>query len=358
MSALSESVLTDDQRTIRIRKAAIQAGKDIRIQYPFLKKQDTIGLAIFLISVCMIAGASVLYLKGFLSIWIVIPFNAFWMSLLHELEHDLIHWMYFRKKPWVMDFMLGVGWVLRPLTVNPWFRRELHFHHHKYSGTIHDVEERGVTNGEKWSFKRLLSTPDLLLGGILRAHSIRKDLINAVKSGQLPREQALRFKYFKQYGMLPFSLLAYLIWYVFLVHYALHGFSSIFDMGYQSPVWLQSQFVWINPLVALLIAPNILRQFCLHFITSNMHYFGDVESGNVLQQTQVLNVWWTFPFQLFCFFFGYTHAIHHFHVNETFYIRHLTRKQVLKVMEENGVRFNDIGTFRRANRYQEDFAPA
>lgn len=358
MSALSESVLTDDQRTIRIRKAAIQAGKDIRVKYPFLKKQDTIGMLIFLTSVLMIVGASVLYLKGFLSIWIVLPFNAFWMSLLHELEHDLIHWMYFRRKPWVMNLMLGVGWILRPLTVNPWFRRELHFHHHKYSGTIHDVEERGVTNGEKWTFKRLLSTPDLLLGGILRAHSIRKDLIDAVKSGQLAKEQALRFKYFKQYGMLPFSLLAYLIWYVFLLHYALHGFSAIFDTGYQSPEWLQAQFVWINPLVALLIAPNILRQFCLHFITSNMHYFGDVESGNVLQQTQVLNAWWTFPFQLFCFFFGYTHAIHHFHVNETFYIRHLTRKQVLKVMEENGVRFNDLGTFKRANRYQKDFIPA
>jgi fatty acid desaturase len=76
--------------------------------------------------------------------------------------------MYFKKNPWISNLCLGVGWIARPLTINPWFRRELHFHHHKYSGTIHDVEERGVTNGDQWNFKRLLSTPDLLLGGILR----------------------------------------------------------------------------------------------------------------------------------------------------------------------------------------------
>jgi hypothetical protein len=84
-----------------------------------------------------------------------------------------------------------------------------------------------------------------------------------------------------------------------------------------------------------------------------MHYFGDVESGNVIQQTQILNIWWTFPLQLFCFFFGWTHAIHHFVVNETFYIRHLTRKNAHKIMKENGVRFNDLGTFKRANRYND-----
>ena len=353
MEATVHYPLTDDQKTVRIRKAAIQAGKDIRRKYPILQHQDAIGFGIFLTCVVMIAGASILYLKGMLSIWLLIPFNAFWMSLLHELEHDLIHWMYFRKHPWVMNLMLGVGWILRPLTINPWFRRELHFHHHKYSGTLHDVEERGITNGEKWSLKRLISTPDLLLGGILRAASIRNDLINEVKIGHLPREQALRFKFFKMYGMLPFTIFMHLVWYVFVIHHLIHGLSGLFDLGYESPVWLEAQFSWINPLVAILVIPNLLRQFCLHFISSNMHYLGDVEPGNVIQQTQVLSTWWTFPFQLFCFFFGHTHAIHHFHVNETFYNRHLTRKEVLKVMKENGVRFNDTGTFRRANRWNE-----
>ena len=38
----------------------------------------------------------------------------------------------------------------RPMTINPWFRRDLHFHHHRVSGTKTDLEERGLTNGEQW----------------------------------------------------------------------------------------------------------------------------------------------------------------------------------------------------------------
>ena len=346
-------MLTDDQKTVLIRREIAAAGKDIKQQYPILKHQNAMGFSIFLVSVSMIVFASVLYLRGMLSVWILIPFNAFWMSLLHELEHDLIHWMYFRKIPFVHNMMLLLGWILRPLTINPWLRREIHFHHHKYSGTLHDVEERGVTNGEKWSLKRLIELPDLLLGGILRAHTMRIDIRKCVLDGSLPKEQAFRFKEIGQYAMLPFGLFSYFIWYVFLIHYGMHAIAYVFNFSYNSPTILQSQFTWINPFVAILVAPNILRQFCLHFITSNMHYFGDVESGNILQQTQVLNIWWTFPLQLFCFFFGWTHAIHHFVVNETFYVRHLTRRRSLQIMKENGVRFNDIGTFRRANRFGE-----
>jgi hypothetical protein len=82
-----------------------------------------------------------------------------------------------------------------------------------------------------------------------------------------------------------------------------------------------------------------------------MHYFGDIEHGNVLEQTQVLNAWWTLPFHLFCFNFGSTHAIHHFVVNEPFYLRQLTAKRALDILKNNGIRFNDYGSFRRANRY-------
>jgi hypothetical protein len=75
-----------------------------------------------------------------------------------------------------------------------------------------------------------------------------------------------------------------------------------------------------------------------------------VELGNVIQQTQVLNPWWMWPLQAFCFNFGSTHGIHHFVVKEPFYIRQMTAKVAHKVMAEMGVRFNDFGTFARANR--------
>jgi hypothetical protein len=106
----------------------------------------------------------------------------------------------------------------------------------------------------------------------------------------------------------------------------------------------------VDFLAVVWLAPSALRTFCLHFVSSNMHYYGDVEDENIMQQCQVLNPWWMVPFQLFCFNFGSTHAIHHFVVGQPFYIRQLVAKDAHKVMREMGVRFNDFGTFRRANR--------
>ena len=106
----------------------------------------------------------------------------------------------------------------------------------------------------------------------------------------------------------------------------------------------------VDFLTVVLVGPNVLRSFCLHFVSSNMHYFGDVEDGNFMQQTQVLNPWWLLPFQLFCFNFGSTHAIHHFVVRDPFYIRQWLASDAHRVMRDAGVRFNDLGTFRRANR--------
>jgi hypothetical protein len=45
----------------------------------------------------------------------------------------------------------------------------------------------------------------------------------------------------------------------------------------------------IDIAAVVIIGPNVLRTFCLHFISSNMHYYGDIEPGNVMQQCQVLN---------------------------------------------------------------------
>ena len=341
----------DEQKTKIIRREVQLASKELRAKYPVLQHQNAIGFAIFAISIAMIILSAVLYLQGVIGAVAVVISVAFWTSFLHELEHDLIHFMYFKKNKFMHDLMMLGVWVFRPMTINPWLRRILHFHHHRVSGTKTDLEERGLTNGEAWSLKRLLTMTDLLFGGVVRAHQIRKDVIEAVKNGELPKEQALQFKKVKVYGMLPFTLALYFIWYFFLLHHTVHFVAQLAGWQYQSPAFIEAQFSWINPLVIILILPNFLRMFCLHFITSNMHYYGDVEAGNVMQQTQVLNKWYFVPFQVFCFNFGSTHAIHHFVVNETFYVRQLTAARAHKVMREQGVRFNDLGSFRRANRF-------
>jgi fatty acid desaturase len=112
------------------------------------------------------------------------------------------------------------------------------------------------------------------------------------------------------------------------------------------PAWSPS----LDALIVVWIAPNVLRSFCLNFVSSNMHYYGDVTAGNVFEQTQVLDDVRLLPLQLFCFNFGSTHAIHHFVPSEPFYVRQWTAPAVHQVMRDNGVPFNDLGTFRRANR--------
>lgn len=89
--------------------------------------------------------------------------------------------------------------------------------------------------------------------------------------------------------------------------------------------------------------PNVLRTFCLHFISSNMHYYGGVEEGTVVEQTQVLTKWYLAPMQLFCMNFGSSHAIHHFVPGDPFYVRMMTVRVGHEVMRANGVRFNDMG---------------
>ena len=345
--------VTHQQKTSQIRKEINDSYKNLKQSLPILKHQNAIGFAIFAVCVGLSLLFGYLWYINILPGWALIPLNAFLFGVLHELEHDLIHYMYFKSNKLVHNFMLGWVWLLRPLTLNPWFRRTLHFHHHRFSGTLHDVEERGVTNGEKWSLKRLIFTPDLVIGNLLRVKNLFSDIKREVQNGNLKFETAKKIKLYGVFGLIPLTILSHLVLYLFSTEIFLDFLNKYFHVQVHLPEFVQVILQWCNPIIYIVLLPNLLRQFCLHFITSNLHYFGDVEKGNVMEQTQILNVWWTYPFQVFCFFFGWTHAIHHFVVNETFYVRHMARKKAHEVMKKHGVRFNDLGTFKRSNRYHE-----
>lgn len=346
--------MTDKEKISSIHREIGGFGKELKEQYPILKHQNAIGFGIFTLSISMILLAFGAYLSGNVNAWAVILWIAFWTSLLHELEHDLIHWLYFKNNRFMHNLMLLGVWLFRPLTLNPWFRRQLHLHHHKYSGTPTDLEERGVTNGQKWGFLRFISTPDLILASVLRSKNMRAEIGQLYREGKFSKDDIDNLRKTSLYGFWPFGIPLHLMWYSFLLYYLFWGLTALLGVAYTIPHWLQAYIGFITPFVVLLVAPNLLRQFCLHFITSNMHYYGDVERGNIMQQTQVLNVWWLFPFQLFCFNFGSTHTIHHFVVQETFYIRQLTAPKAHKVLKNYGVRFNDLGTFGRANRFAKE----
>lgn len=349
MSQPSVTSTRRDEQQVAAIKAAIRAESErIRARYGFLRHQDAIGAAIMALSVLGMIGSGWAYVAGLIPWWLCIPLSAIFASFIHELEHDLIHTLYFRKNPLAYQLMMALCWITRPSTVSPWVRRRLHLHHHKYSGSDSDLEERGITNGERWGWRRLLMTGDHMLAVALRPHQMRETVKAFIKAQQpRSREEVTMLIREQRLSFMPLSFLHYAIWYGFLAYHAVAGVLALAG----SPLPASGFMSFIDATVVVWLAPNVLRVFCLHFISSNMHYYGDIDSNNVLQQCQVLNPWWLWPMQLFCFNFGSSHAIHHFVVSQPFYVRQLSVPVAHRVMREHGVRFNDFGAFRRANRW-------
>jgi hypothetical protein len=347
--------MTDQQRTQAIRTHVTAAGERARARHPWLAHQNLIGLSIQLGSVAGIIACSVLYMQGSLPAWVTILAVALLASLTHEIEHDLIHQMYFKGNPFMQNLLLLLGWLARPSTVNPWLRRDLHFHHHKRSGSASDLEERGITNGETWGLKRLVMLADGKLAIMLRLPTMRRAMRTYIREAVKPTSRMAWLNAARKNATSywPVGTVFWACWHAFVVYH-------VVDLGARAlghPIsWnshIQAAMPMLNAFAVCLMIPNIIRSFCLHFISSNMHYYGDIESSNVMQQTQVFNhpVFW--PMQLMCFNFGATHAIHHFVVGQPFYLRQMIAPEAHDIMRRMGVRFNDLGTFRRANRMHE-----
>ncbi|MEU5758429.1 fatty acid desaturase [Nocardia sp. NPDC047648] len=332
----------DADKIATIRGALIEIGSRWRARHPWADAhQDQIGLAFFVVSVAGVLADAVLYGLGVLPWWATIALTAFWLSILHELEHDLIHSMYFRTNRPVHNTMMFGVWFFRPSTINPWVRRRLHLHHHKVSGTDSDLEERAITNGEGWGPRRTISLLDSFLGMYTKPFRVHRMVSAYVKHEAETPKDAAYLRAINVMGYFPLGIFHYTLWHLFLgisVYELITG-ASVPGMGV------------LTFLAVTILAPNAVRTFCLHFVSSNMHYYGDIEAHNVLQQTQVWTAWWLKPFHALCFNFGETHAIHHFLVRDPFYLRELIKHDCQKVLAEHGVRFNDFGTFRRANRF-------
>jgi fatty acid desaturase len=346
--------MSDAEKADHIRTVVLQAGEALRQRYPWLRHQDAIGATIMVLSLLGMVASGWLYVQGHLAWWVCVPLTAIFASFIHELEHDLIHLMYFRKRPWLNNLMLFVGWLARASTVNPFVRRRMHLHHHKASGTPSDLEERGITNGERWGLKRLLMTGDNILAMVLRPFKMNHIFNQYMRAQQVKSRREKRWIWFSHtFAFLPLGNFYYLCFHVWVVWHAAQLGLQLGGHSVNWPAWVMPVAHALDVAAVVYMLPSLLRTFCIQFISSNMHYYGDVEPRNAMQQCQVLNPWWLWPVQLFCFNFGSTHAIHHFAVKEPFYIRQWTARVAHQVMREMGVRFNDYGTFRRANRFHE-----
>src|SRR5262249_2142801 len=160
----------DAARARRVRDGIRERSRELRARLPFLTRhQSALGLTLQLVALAGMVGSAVGYYTGTLGVAVTIALAAFFASIAHEIEHDLIHKCYYATQPRVVDALLALGWLMRPSTISPWVRRPLHLLHHKLSGTEGDLEERAITNGMPFGFRRLLVMTDgLVLGSLLR----------------------------------------------------------------------------------------------------------------------------------------------------------------------------------------------
>ncbi len=320
-----------------IREVIHAEEQRLRSRYQCLASQDALGLSLFIASLAAMAAVTVFYLQGTLVWWLAIPLMAFPLSILHELEHDLIHDMYFRDRPWVQNGMFLVIWFSK-LSLNPWYRRRIHLKHHLVSGQEADIEERLIGLGLPFGLLRLFVTVHPM-GGILLFPSIKRDV---------PDFQPLRLTLLS----IPTYSVFFWTWEAFSGYVRLQqGWTFAYDPAQFLPVW---GWPWARDLTVLLILPNVLRQSCLVVMSSYSHYYGDIPEREVFFQNQILNSWLVFPMQLFCFNFGETHIIHHYVINQPFYLRQMVARAALAEMRRHGTRINDLGTFVRANRWGEE----
>ncbi|MEH6344061.1 MAG: fatty acid desaturase [Bermanella sp.] len=330
---------SSDQKMASNIQIAVRAEETLlRARHPILNHQNAIGMSILLFSLAGMIASGLAYYFDHIPVWACIAISTIFASISHELEHDLIHRLYFRKNALAHNFMMTIVWIMRPNVVNPWYRRQIHFNHHKVSGTKEDLEERILGNGMKFGLLRMIISLDGFLSISLR----RKEL-----------NQMKMFKYlsFVLQG-LPLAHFYIICLYGF---FAFHGYNALaptLGLTTTYPELLLEAMDIVNVLAVVWILPNALRAFCLHNITAALHYYGDVDS--LLKQCQVMNHWTLAPINLFCCNFGSTHVIHHLVVSQPFYIRQMIAKEAHKVMRENGIRFNDFDSLLRANRFRKN----
>jgi hypothetical protein len=319
LSEMAKSPHAEAERARRIRRWIRKGEARLVSRHPVLAHRDALGLSLFAASTAGIIGLGGLYALGKAPAGLVIVGNAFLASILHEIEHDLIHFLYFRTRPFLHNLMMLGVWIFRGNVVHGWYRRAIHLHHHRASGSDTDIEERLLGLGQAFGPRRILVMVDGAMAYLLNARLLEKEIPGF-------RRSSLAAASFPVYPLFAAVLMSYVL---------------CRALGVEVPVA-------VDVLAVGWVFPNYLRQASLQIVSSNVHYFE--RTGTVRDETQVLRPFFLWPLQAFCFNFGTTHSFHHYVVEQPFYIRQLIAPWVLPALAKYGHRFNDTGTFLRANR--------
>lgn len=325
--------MTSQQRAAGITRAIKETDRDFRNRYPFFRHQDAIGLGLFLGSAGITVASSLLYLRGAIPWWACLPVNAFFLSLIREIDHDLAHGLYFQSRKWMQNLIMLAVWLFMGNQPNPWYRRRMHLLHHRTTGHREDFEEQLIGNGMPLGPRKLLSMIDPGLGWLFRLKELQR----------IPFYRAWEFFW----ANFPIAFVFHLTAYVWLLGHALA--LLVAGIGLSLPDALPKLLEVLDVLAVVYILPNLVRHASMNIQAATMHYHGDVSDH--LHETQVLDAWWSLPLQLFSCCFGATHSIHHFVVTQPFYLRLLIAPRARAAIRHYGVRFNDFGTLLRANRF-------
>eukprot|EP01027_Heterolobosea_sp_BB2_P025276 GEZU01038787.1.p1 GENE.GEZU01038787.1~~GEZU01038787.1.p1 ORF type:complete len:373 (-),score=133.48 GEZU01038787.1:249-1367(-) len=327
---------SDTRERIRAIRKTIRTEEDnLRKKYTWLRHQNILGLSWFLVSLFAMVIVSYLYLRRMLHWGLSIPLIAIALSIFHELEHDLIHNLYFKGRKWVQDLMFLTIWISKG-HLNPWYRRWIHLRHHNNSGSRQDIEERLIGIGQPVGYKRIIATFHPL-GSTFFFADIKKDNpdFNSTYT-----------------TLMSLPVMGVFIAFIHLFHEYLRLQYGITFGAYD---WVNLLPAWGWPIVrdvaVLWVLPNTLRQACLNLMATYSHYFDDVPVRNVYYQNQILNHWALLPFNLFCFNFGSTHIIHHYVTDQPFYLRQMLASAAHAEIIKQGARHNDIGIVLRNNRF-------
>ena len=166
----SASTATHLVRNIRAAERAVLD------RYPILSHADGIALFVLVVASSTMVLSTTLYAYGLLPAPMVVVLNALCASLLHEIEHDLIHRLYFRTRKWLHHATMALVWILRANLVHGWYRRRMHLHHHRVSGSGVDLEERLLGLGMPWGVKRVLITLDGAWSYFLNAPTLEREV--------------------------------------------------------------------------------------------------------------------------------------------------------------------------------------
>ncbi|GEM_PF-6271721 len=307
-----------------VRAAIRREDEALVVAHPWLGRDDSVAAGGFVVALALWGALAAGWTTGWIPTVLAIVGIGLAISVLHELEHDLIHDLYLRN-PATRLLLFTVIWVSKG-SLDPWSRGHMHRWHHVASGQEDDIEERLIGLGLPWGPLRLLIALWPPIGLVLQPGLKRTVRARLAAGHRGPDPRAYQFA--------PHLLL---------------GNALLFGMPVVAVVaWLQGA-AWALPLLVLWVLPNTLRHGCIATLSANSHYV-DIRRGSVVEQNQVLDHPLFWPLAVMSWNFGATHVVHHYLVRQPFWRRTLVFPRVRQVLIDAGVPHNDLGTFRRANR--------